>query len=949
MVRNLSVKMGLLAAICIAASGPLACQITVEGVADQTVYTDLVSLRVRPAPGHVDAVALNGAPIDAAGFVEVAEPDYYELLVTRRETATGDESTLMLQFIVRSSERGNAEWGLSPWVPHPTIPSAAEELAGARLEIVLPGPFPLGLDIPVIALVKDGDGNRLGVNGAVRAGLFPDLSLVIRRGVGSGFLPAASVAGPIAYEAEMETLRASKEILIEPATAWIEVSGTIAATSSWGEDARIHVTGDLRVAQAATLSVGAGSVVMLAPGVDVSVEGKLVVQGTRERPVVFTPERKAAPWGGFIFRGSASRAEVTGAIFTGSGADPDWFDNTPDSGSSHRGEQCLLFLSNGARAELTDSYIIDLAGQAGHGEASFLTMTRCLVERCITAGQYNGGSVTLDRCALLEFPAADAPFEDNDNDALYLTGGSHSLKDTLIGWALDDGVDAGSGSAGPVTITGCWFESCYHEGMAWSEDRRPTVIDTVVLNCGQGIECGFGSPEVVVDHCLSTANLIGARFGDNYDWDYEGSLRVTGSLLLHNQRNVWGRAWDDWTEHISQMDIEGNFLGELDPNHPDNSLWDSAVHASMLEPFLPSPASVVGTGIALRGDRLDIAEVSRGVPVRLSTFTTRPVTVDYAIDSEAGPLGGGTLEFAPGETVEIIALDDLAIESRDLIRVTLSSPANARITGSAAVSFVRTTSVPLIAAESVWKYRAAATAAPATWHTLEFDDASWLMGPAELGFNEGDERTRIDGGPEDDRYRTIYFRRQFDVGDPTALEGIRIRLRRDDGAVVHLNGAEVFRSNMPEGDISHSTFASSSSTSETAFFTQDVDPGALVPGINIAAVEVHQASEDSSDLSFDLEVLGLSSPLSPGVWVRGDADGNGMVDISDPLRILFVLFAGAATDCEDALDADDDGNVAITDAIRILTYLFRGGPPPTEPFPEAGLDPTPDGLGCARG
>ena len=50
---------------------------------------------------------------------------------------------------------------------------------------------------------------------------------------------------------------------------------------------------------------------------------------------------------------------------------------------------------------------------------------------------------------LIEFPSATAPFADDDNDAFYLTGGAHALTDCLIGWSLDDGIDAGSG-AGPA-------------------------------------------------------------------------------------------------------------------------------------------------------------------------------------------------------------------------------------------------------------------------------------------------------------------------------------------------------------------------------------------------------------------------------------------------------------------------------------------------------------------
>jgi hypothetical protein len=52
--------------------------------------------------------------------------------------------------------------------------------------------------------------------------------------------------------------------------------------------------------------------------------------------------------------------------------------------------------------------------------------------------------------------------------------------------------------------------------------------------------------------------------------------------------------------------------------------------------------------------------------------------------------------------------------------------------------------------------------------------------------------------------------------------------------------------------------------------------------------------------------------------------------------------------CLDGADANDDGLVDITDAIRLLQHLFLGGgslPPPAA----CGGDPTADDLGCAQG
>ena len=83
------------------------------------------------------------------------------------------------------------------------------------------------------------------------------------------------------------------------------------------------------------------------------------------------------------------------------------------------------------------------------------------------------------------------------------------------------------------------------------------------------------------------------------------------------------------------------------------------------------------------------------------------------------------------------------------------------------------------------------------------------------------------------------------------------------------------------------------------------------------------------------------------VFVRGDATGDGSLDISDPVLALNFLFLGRSVrPCLDALDSNDDGQVNIADPIYTLTYLFVGGDELPRPFPLPGGDRTPDELLC---
>jgi hypothetical protein len=84
---------------------------------------------------------------------------------------------------------------------------------------------------------------------------------------------------------------------------------------------------------------------------------------------------------------------------------------------------------------------------------------------------------------------------------------------------------------------------------------------------------------------------------------------------------------------------------------------------------------------------------------------------------------------------------------------------------------------------------------------------------------------------------------------------------------------------------------------------------------------------------------------------RGDADQDGVVQLTDAVRVLLRLFAGAeALPCPDAGDIDDDGELTLTDAVALLVYLFQSGARPPPPGPdECGLDPTEDALPLCRG
>ena len=78
-----------------------------------------------------------------------------------------------------------------------------------------------------------------------------------------------------------------------------------------------------------------------------------------------------------------------------------------------------------------------------------------------------------------------------------------------------------------------------------------------------------------------------------------------------------------------------------------------------------------------------------------------------------------------------------------------------------------------------------------------------------------------------------------------------------------------------------------------------------------------------------------ATPFDPGIgpFTRGDANGDGTVNISDPSAVLNWLFLGGGDPpCLAAADSNQDGSVNISDPSYTLRWLFLGGadhPAPT--------------------
>ncbi len=157
---------------------------------------------------------------------------------------------------------------------------------------------------------------------------------------------------------------------------------------------------------------------------------------------------------------------------------------------------------------------------------------------------------------------------------------------------------------------------------------------------------------------------------------------------------------------------------------------------------------------------------------------------------------------------------------------------------------------------SQWRYFKGtgepSTPDPTSWRTTSFSDAGWLQGPA--AFYYGDPFTGTEITDMRNSYTTLFLRRNFQVGSPNDFRTLTLRAACDDGFIAWINGLEVVRFNVPEGELGFNATASAAATPDPAVFNDYPianAPNVLKPGDNLIAVQVFNVNIGSSDLVFD--------------------------------------------------------------------------------------------------
>ena len=174
-----------------------------------------------------------------------------------------------------------------------------------------------------------------------------------------------------------------------------------------------------------------------------------------------------------------------------------------------------------------------------------------------------------------------------------------------------------------------------------------------------------------------------------------------------------------------------------------------------------------------------------------------------------------------------------------------------------------------IALNGSWKYLDNGSNQGTAWKEVGYSDQSWASGNGEFGYGDGDEGTIVSyGGNSNNKHITTYFRKSITISDPASFSSFALGVKRDDGIVVYVNGSEVYRNNMPSGTINYNTLATTAASDDGATIQSITLPVSnFASGVNVIAAEIHQSVQNSSDLSFDLRLIGNAGGSSPTVQI----------------------------------------------------------------------------------
>ncbi len=413
--------------------------------------------------------------------------------------------------------------------------------------------------------------------------------------------------------------------------------------------------------------------------------------------------------------------------------------------------------------------------------------------------------------------------------------------------------------------------------------------------------------------------------------------------------NVAGSAWAPSSESFTTTDLLSSSL-VINEIHYDHE--PKTERGEFLEIFNPGDSPVLLTGWQLNG-AIDF-DFPEGTSIEANGFLVvaedpGAMRAIFGLDSALGPYSGRLSN--DGERIELedengSLIDEVSYgigfpwptasrgggSSMELINEDLDNQLGSswRSSGSVISGGPQVTYVP---AGDSWRYRRGTSEAsdpPEAWRMQDFfEDETWATGQAGFGYGDGDDATVLNDMRGS--YSSVFLRKDFNVtGEiPTQLS---IRIYHDDGAIVWINGDEVARVSVDQGDLTHRGIRSSDPqggsdgsavNNHEAEWTEVLYSGArntLRTGTNTVTVQGFNGTLSSSDFSIDCE-LRTPPPGNPAVGVPTPGGANTVYASNAPPNIRQVEHSPSqpATAEEVLVTA----KVSDPDGVRSVTLTYQ--------------------------
>ena len=306
------------------------------------------------------------------------------------------------------------------------------------------------------------------------------------------------------------------------------------------------------------------------------------------------------------------------------------------------------------------------------------------------------------------------------------------------------------------------------------------------------------------------------------------------------------------------------------------------------------------TSIASISPATDAVDVSRNSAIEIvlgdGTQMVQPGSIQLFVNGQSVPATITKPAESPWTTISYRPEQILESENRVGVKLVFNDDATPPNVTTREFSFTMAPVMTVLIAlddRTTWRYDESGQDLGSAWTQHGFDDSSWKSGAALFEGKKGTVREL----PEPVRTTltvatnkiTFYFRTHFDFPGDISTARLELRSIVDDGAVFYLNGTEVFRLGMPEEALTASTPSSRSIGDAYYEGPFEIPAIGLVAGDNVLAVEVHQTSATSSDVTMGVQLFMLGAAPDPSATLPK------FTSVAQTGTSLRIEWTGAAT------------------------------------------------------